>query len=135
MRKCIKWYKKLFFHLLDIAVQNAYALYKLENSVKPQLAEFRLQLIRELYELYGSQRPNFTGRPTTDIPLRLTARHFPSLIPSSAIKKSPQRKCIVCSSSTRRPKVRKDSRYQCTECDVGLCINYCFKDYHTLKHF
>ena len=106
----------------------------LKNSVKPRLAEFRLQLIRELYELYGSQRPNFTGRPTTDIPLRLTARHFSSLIPSSAIKNT-QRKCIVCSSSTRRPKVRKDSRYQSTECDVGLCINDCFKDHHTLKHF
>ena len=67
-------------------------LYISLKTVKPQLAEFRLQLIRELYQVYGSQRPNFAGRPTTDIPLRLTARHLPLLIPSSPTKKKSSKK-------------------------------------------
>ena len=57
LRKTIKWYKKLFFRLFDIAVQNFYVMYKMKNQENLELSEFRLQLARGLIEEYGSKRP------------------------------------------------------------------------------
>ncbi len=42
-RKTIKWYKKFFFHIVDMASVNGLYLYKTQNSKKNlQLKEFRL---------------------------------------------------------------------------------------------
>ncbi|CAF1460177.1 unnamed protein product [Didymodactylos carnosus] len=65
--------------------------------------------------------PMFGGRPiTSDNPVRLTGRHFPSLVPATATQESPQRDCIVCSRTSRHEKKRTKTRYQCDICDVGL---------------
>ena len=32
VRKTMKWYRKLFFHLIDLCLSNAYALYKMRNA-------------------------------------------------------------------------------------------------------
>ncbi|GFU00834.1 uncharacterized protein NPIL_437351 [Nephila pilipes] len=63
----------------------------------------------------------------SDCPLRLTGRHFPDLVPSTSSEKNTSRKCIVCS----KAKVRRETRYQCNECDVVLCVQHCFRNYHT----
>ena len=82
LRKSIKWYKKVFFHLLDMAVYNAFVICKMHGDISFHLSDFRLEIIREILRKHGSQRPSTVGRPSTrDCPLRLTARHFPSLIP------------------------------------------------------
>ena len=81
----IKCHKKLFFHLFDITVRNAYAMFKMENERNLELSEFRLQLARELIEEYGSKRPQKRGRSSTDSPSRLTARHFIAFIPGDNV--------------------------------------------------
>lgn len=46
-RKTLRWYKKLFIHVLQLGVVNAYYLHN--RYVKPaQLYEFRLEIIRGL---------------------------------------------------------------------------------------
>lgn len=45
-RKNMKWYKKYFFHLIDICIQNAYCLYKLKTDKQISMAKFHLELIR-----------------------------------------------------------------------------------------
>ena len=135
IRKTIKWYKKVFFHMVDMASINAYYLYKTKSSKSLQLKEFRLELIKSIIVKYSNQKQISVGRPTLDSPLRLSARHFPSLVPSTASKTAAQRKCHVCSHTTKREKSVKYTRYQCEECNVGLCVTDCFKAYHTLKHF
>lgn len=77
---------------------------------------------------YSSQRTTLVGRPSVDNPLRLTARHFPTYTQS-------KRRCIVCGSTTKREKKRTISNYECSECNVWLYVNGCFRDYYTLKHF
>lgn len=69
--------------------------------------------------------------------LRLTGRHFPrTLQPRENMKKKKvQKACHVCSHTTRRQKKRSDTLYYCHECDVALCIEPCFEDYHTLLHY
>lgn len=137
-RKSIKWYKKFFFHLLDVSVLNSYLIYQVKTGKKPQLSEFRINLIRQIIEEFKITRSSPKGgRPSTsETPLRLSERHFPVPVPTTpGGKKNRQKQCRVCSQTKRRPQKRTDSRYMCEQCDVGLCLNPCFADYHTLKHF
>ncbi|CAF2645478.1 unnamed protein product [Rotaria sp. Silwood2] len=83
IRRSEKWYKKFFFHLVDLTIYNAYVLYKLKKNVNLRLAEYQLALIREIIGKYGSQVRTSIGRPPSENPLRLTARHFPSRIAST----------------------------------------------------
>ena len=132
IRKSIKWYEKLFIHLLDMAVYNAFVIYKIQNNTSYQLSDFRLEIIREILTKYGPQRPSTVGRPSTRAsPLRLTARHFPSIIPQTLQSKQPQGKCVVCTSHN----TRRDRRYFCADCDAPLCIVDCFQDYHTKMNY
>ncbi|CAF3952270.1 unnamed protein product [Rotaria sp. Silwood1] len=81
IRRTLKWYKKFFFRIVDMASITAFYLYKTQNSKNLQLKEFRLQLIKNILSKYGNQKHISTGRPPTDSPLRLSARHFPSCVP------------------------------------------------------
>lgn len=84
---------------------------------------------------YSAPKPKI-GRPAlTNQPIRLTARHFPSLVPQTTERENPQRKCVVCARPSRRPEKRTDSRYMCRDCDVCLCVVSCFEEYHTVLHF
>lgn len=138
LRKTIKWYKKIFFHLVDLAVLNTHAMYKVNTGKNISIADFQLQLTREIIAKYGQVRPTTkSGRPSSgDLPARLTARHFPQLLPAvDGGRKNPQRVCHVCKHTLLGPKKRKDSRYFCKECDVGLCVYPCFEKFHTLKKY
>ncbi|CAF1017113.1 unnamed protein product [Rotaria sp. Silwood1] len=135
LRKSIKWYRKLFFYMLDLSVYNSYLLYKINTKKKRKFVDYRLQLIREILQTYSVPKPTI-GRPAlTNLPTRLTGRHFPSLIPQTTNKENPQRKCVVCAHTDRRPRRRTDSRYICEDCDVALCVVGCFEEFHTLLHF
>ena len=131
LEKTIKWYRKLFFHLFDITVQNSSAMFKMKNGKNLVLSEFRLQLARELIEEYRSKRPQMRERPSTDTSLRLTARHFIAFTPGDNVKK----RCFVCSHTVKRETKRSGTRFNCPDCDVPLCNPTCFKEYHTLKAF
>lgn len=50
MRKNIKWYKKLFFHCVDLCIVNSYALFLTQNEKKVPLAVFHLHVVRQLLE-------------------------------------------------------------------------------------
>lgn len=136
-RKSTKWYKKLFFHFLDLAVLNSYIIYKIKTGKKPQLGEFRLNLIRQLLQEFTPERPNTTGgRKSKDpAPLRLSARHFPDVIPSTEKKEKPRRACHVCRWTTIGQQRRKDTTWMCRECDVPLCLPECFRTFHSKLNF
>lgn len=57
--KCIikstKWYKKLFFRIIDISVLNAYSLYKTTMGKHIPLTDFQLELIRQLILKHGKR--------------------------------------------------------------------------------
>ena len=55
-------------------------------------------------------------------------QHFPSQIPSTDKKKYPQKPCVTC----RRHGVRHDTRYYCNFCNVALCKDPCFREYHSV---
>ncbi len=135
VRKSVKWYQKLFFHLLDVSVFNSYLLYKMKTRKKLQFIDFRLQLTRAILQIYSTPKPTAGRHVLGSNPTRLTARYFPSLVPQTTERTNPQKICVVCAHTSRRPNGRTDSRYICKDCDVSLCVIGCFEKYHTLLHF
>ncbi|CAD1473806.1 unnamed protein product, partial [Heterotrigona itama] len=83
--KTLKWYKKFFFHMLDLSIYNAYILYKITSKKNITLAKFHLRLIREILLKCPNENicSNKSGGQTAskDNLLRLVSRHFPSNIP------------------------------------------------------
>ncbi|KAJ8938228.1 hypothetical protein NQ314_011557 [Rhamnusium bicolor] len=133
VRRTVKWYKKVFLHLLDIAIFNSHALYQTSIGNKISLQAFQMKVIDQILEKYHSQiYSHQTGRKCSqgDNPLRLTARHFPSQVPPTEKKKEAQKRC-TCAKMGHR----KDTRYMCAECNVPLCLINCFERYHTVKHY
>ncbi|CAC5395839.1 unnamed protein product [Mytilus coruscus] len=57
------------------------------------------------------------------------------------LKSKPLRTCPVCNVPTGKRKTAGDGRkvvrssYECKDCDVGLCVDPCFRLYHTYKDF
>ena len=88
------------------------------------MAKFQLQLMKEIIDKYHHDYIK-NQRRDTDNPMRLTERHFPSLYISRRKKRS--RRCVVCSKNDKR----SESRYACKDCNVGLCVDTCFRIYHT----
>ena len=131
MRKTIKWYKKLFLHMMDITLYNSLVIFKVLNpGKKMSYLDYRLAVARALIQENYIERPIHTGGKKSSKPavLRLKEKHFPTRIPSTEKKKYAARRCFVCKSKG----IRKEVRIMCAKCgDVPLCFQPCFEIYHT----
>lgn len=143
--KSFKWWKKVFFHTLAIAVLNSYLLFKLDNPTTNMTHRmFRKKLVSEL--LSKNPMPNEAtvkaGRPTLAPKQleRLTGRHFLSKIERSEKKATVTRLCAVCNHAEpvkdgSKKRKRHETSYECKDCNVSLCLEPCFKLYHTCKEY
>ncbi|XP_067225208.1 piggyBac transposable element-derived protein 4-like [Chanodichthys erythropterus] len=122
-RKTLKWYKKLFFHFVDLAVHNAFIVYKKKQDSSLTYQKFRQNLVRQLVEEHHTPRkPSTGGRPPADNPLRLTGWHFPSEIPSTAQQgKNTRRHCKVCLTTKKSLQKKQKTRFMCKPCNAALC--------------
>ena len=75
LRKCLRWWKTLFFHMIDIAVVNSFILFQLHRAANPEkedltrpnkysFAEFREELVRQLAGLQEYDQPTVFKPPT-----------------------------------------------------------------------
>jgi len=127
-RRTWKWTKKLFFHLLDLAIVNSYILLSSCSGKKISHRDFRPTLIREMLARSGCEsRPSMpVGRPaqtSTNIGRLDTChhKHWPACNPT-------QRCCPVC----YRRGMMQSVKFKCVKCDVALCVDWnCFANYHT----
>ena len=120
-----KWWKRVYFHLLDVTLVNAYVLYykTCEGKVLSHM-DFRIEVAKGLIgaECFTSLQL----APVVDSPARLIGHnHFP--------EPSGQHDCEVC--SNRKSGKRKTTTYICCSCKVPLCVYPCFKTYHTVMHY
>ena len=87
VRKHTKWYKKLFFYMVDIAVVNAFLIFKKlrKNKQRITLPQFKVDLARQLLEVAEisdySSRGHPRSLPTPDR-LRGKGGHFPEYNPT-----------------------------------------------------
>ena len=107
--------------MIDMYLWNSYCLYKLKTGKTISIAKFQLKSIDQILKKYQEKASHHPIRPGNNHSLRLNGRHFPSLCERKKIAK------VVCTKNNKR----RESRYQCQECDVGLCVYPCFKIYHT----
>ncbi|XP_041955570.1 piggyBac transposable element-derived protein 4 [Alosa sapidissima] len=127
----MKWYHRLFHHIREVALVNAYILHK-ESGNTMQSAGFRELVVKGLLrrrqiELTPPPRPISTPL----VPVRLTGRHFLG----QHEKSRPD--CKVCSTRKRSPddahRGRKQTPFFCKTCPdhPALCPTDCFEMYHT----
>ena len=82
LRNSFKWYRKLFFRIVDMAIINAHVLYSMSGS-QMTFPKFRLAIANEILELKEQSRPANVTCPT-----RLIGKHLPE-----AIEK---KRCTLC---------------------------------------
>lgn len=125
--KCRKYYKYVFWFLLDLAITNAYVLSQLnpDNRVR-HVKDFRASLAKELIGTYfGKKR---AGRPSIGPPTtRFCQHHFPMKVEKS------RHRCHYCHNYRKR---RRETVWRCNECQLYFChtgqqASDCFRIYHT----
>lgn len=141
-KQCLKWSKKLFKRLVNISIQNARILVEKSTNTKIDSLAFRLALVSEIMErhLPNVPRHHSIGQPRrAHLPeARLTERHFIRHIPvtnemqENVVHKSNlgRRRCALCYKQGRKTKT---TVYECPDCEVPLCIEPCFKTWHTVE--
>ncbi|XP_068104032.1 piggyBac transposable element-derived protein 4-like [Hyperolius riggenbachi] len=130
-----KYYKKIFRHLLEQSIWNAYILHKQGSDRPVTHADFIWKLCECICLRYQTASDARVGRRASYVvnPECLTGRHFMEYIPPTPKKNAPTRTCHVCCSKSdeKGKRIRKESRFYCPDCDVALCAIPCFKIYHT----
>ncbi|CAI6357631.1 unnamed protein product [Macrosiphum euphorbiae] len=112
--KSQKWWHRIFFHFIDIAVVNSHVIYTKSTGTTITMKNFR--------PLKKSPVEIIKHKPFVPESLRLEkSAHQPKI--------SIRRRCAKC--STREKEVRTE--WMCAVCNVSLCITKnrnCFADHH-----
>lgn len=120
-RKTVRWYKKVFVHVLQVAMVNAWSLYKLAYvDKKITLYDYRHIVIKSLL-------PAAIESPAS-ISTKKRPNHILSKVPFDQAGKRRKKRCRVCSKEGKR----SDVVFFCPACpdEPGLCPVRCFDKFH-----
>ena len=128
VRKSVRWWRKVFFWMVEVVVVNSYILYTTHTDARRKHShkDFRRELVLALCEEQRSVMAHRPQRQRRDQTLeRLRGSHYPD---TGAVR----RDCRVC--SDRGPGGRRHlTSVYCSTCTdhPHLCIGECFRQYHT----
>ena len=132
LHKSVKWWRKVFFWLLEVSVVNSYVIYKEDcttNGIAPKShLAYRRILVTELTNSFCETS---TARARTLSRTRVTPTpHRLQQTPHFLLKAEKRVDCFVCS---KRAGQRHLTYYRCETCpdNPALCPTECFKLYHT----
>ena len=127
--KSRKFYKYIFYFLIDVAITNAFILHQgwSGSSNKIPIKKFRIELAKEIIGGYCSRR---RGGCNGALIKPLPVSHFP-VKKLSTSHKLQRGRCTKCSQYQKR----SDTHWYCQECGVWLChtgteSTYCFLSWH-----
>lgn len=140
--KSRKWYLRLFFHFIDLAIINSWLMWRKLHKRKESLAEFKAELGEVMCKKgYVTAAPGTCGRPTSTLQAKILKKrtlftHSPSSdtrldrINHWPIVTDVRNRCRNpdCTSKTSKTSIK------CSKCNVFLCLNTnksCFVTYHT----
>ena len=141
-RKCMRWWKTLFFHLIDIAVVNSFLLFKEHQAKFPDnvdlhrpshysLGDFREEIVRQLCDLPECDVPPVLSsvKPAPPRPSEFKTVHIPRFT-------DVQRRCVVCVKKGRGEfKVRSFcSAPQCEGKYMHVTTKNCFEEFHSEEY-
>ena len=159
LRKSCKWWRKLFVHLLNMLILNAYILNTKFGTRKMNHSQYREYLAGYLIRKSTSNGESTNHNPVMNDEqcsaaehdllagveekhkLRLTGRHFPQKMSSVPNKRVRPLTCKVCyvgkkeSAITYKPRRRRSTSFMCAECKVAMCIEPCFRLYHLYENY
>ena len=137
LRKCFRWWKTLFFHLIDIAIVNGFILFqdsrkqgKLNKATRPRgysLLSSREELVRYILDIPEFAEPPIYRHLAPAEP-KIPITHIPDFT-------SARRNCHNCYEKTK--KEYKVSSF-CPDCKVYLHCNpkmNCFAEWHRNKSY
>ena len=137
IRKTFKWYHKVFFRLLSVAMLSSHKIYK-ERGGKNDFLQFVHEIVESLVENSPQLQDNARSARKNDNLVRLTGRHFPAQLlyeGQAKKKKHNPKQCRVCYAKGKRTEAGHiiRSNYFCEDCPEkpGLRIAECFRIYHT----
>lgn len=142
-RRSRKWWKRIFYFLLDVAITNAYILHKTNSRVHNVMTqkEFRISLSRELVDNTTFRKRSFKSMPNyvskkkkveesverqkkifgvpEEVRFERVNEHWPE-------ETDGYKRCRYCSTKVHN----KRSKIICDRCQVALCVTPCFKLFH-----
>ncbi|XP_005099007.1 piggyBac transposable element-derived protein 4 [Aplysia californica] len=136
-RKTVKWWKKLFYFMLELCQTNAHVLYSLSHEKRISLLDFKKKLVKGLTKLSvltmtdeekAREEARHPGRPAVSLPERFVGnKHLVAHSPNDRI-------CHYCSKGTGK---RMRTNFFCSGCSTKphLHPKDCFERYHTDKNF
>ena len=133
-RRCKRAWLRIFFHLFDLAVNNAFLLYKHDckrcKVKKPNdLLAFRMELVHCLLDgVHKSRKRPALPQPCPDgasDPCRLAKVKDVLDREGEPLKRG---KCYYC--LQKSPKKCNFTSYACSHCRVRLCLIPCYDEYH-----
>ena len=139
--KSLKWWKKIFFALIEVSFVNTMITYINRDNDNMTAAEKnaidrnakRVEIIESLLEDY-QRKPNKRGRQFSNPPpMRIVERHFDGINPNRLADGKAQRlECIVC-----KPPAGKKCRTTnwCKQCRVAVHRYECFERLHMLGDY
>ena len=143
IRKCRRWWKVLFFHLIDIAVVNGFILFQQHRSCNPDdpalqrrstysIVDFREELVRQLCGLAEYDRLPVYEVVQADPTGQFCTAHIPETAEADD-GGLVRRYCVVCYAAGR------GQRRVTTYCSAPQCNKYmhvgggydCFREWHS----
>lgn len=138
--KSMRWWKVLFFHLIDIAVVNSFLLFREHQSRFPDnaalkraadysLAHFREEIVRNICGFEEYMDPPAASKTVGD-PNEFVTDHVP-------VMTEEKNNCVVCY------KLHKKEKQVHTKCIASQCNKYmhitqtnhnCFQIFHTREY-
>ena len=119
-KKTLRWYKKIFVHILQLSFLNSFYLYNKFANRKCSFYDFKMQVLEILL-------PKKETVPKLKTIHRLSKIENTKQDTKKNIKVTMRKECKMC----RIRSVRKDTTYQCNVCtgQPGFCVE-CFFDFH-----
>lgn len=129
-RKSRKWWHRLFFHFIDMAVVNSFIIYKELKEGKLSLKNFRRRVVDGLLAQNQLQ-----PKKKQNVPQQIS-KHKPHISPEVRFESSVHqptrgtlRRCGLCSTK----KNQKRTEWLCETCKISLCLGKtrnCFAKFH-----
>jgi len=126
-RRSKKWWYRLFCYCVDTALANSYILYNHSpNHCKLTYFKYVEQVTLGLISTSSKVKrvqPSFEKkkRAKRSHPQQVSGDHWP-------VRTKKQQRCRYCASHTQK---KTRTVYACESCKVHLCVDKCFKFYHT----
>ena len=133
-RSGTKWWRYLFWFILDVSIINALILERLSphqpSSRRRSLLHFKLDLAKQLIGGFCG-RKRYPGHKRKSTPMAMA---LPNLPGHQEVKfAGRKRACTNCSNHGHRTSSGRtpETTFGCSRCGVNLCRSGCFLQYHT----